>query len=437
MIDFNTLSHNMKRSLLGFTKKICSELPRPAFKMVSSVMYGVAAGGSPHLSEIARALNEDISLKKVIDRLSRNLATFTDKKHALLLKGYLKAVKNNFDKNTVFVVDGGDIAKGYSSKLEGLCQIRDGSRGGLATGYHTLEIVALTKENKSPVPLYTRVFSSCERGFVSEPDEVNKGLALMGETFWGKGVYLFDRGFDSVFLYEGMFKRRQQFITRITENRHIRYKGETVNAFAFAQKYKGKYSFKFKRGGQLAIDCKVSCIPVSLPKLKDKELMLVMVYGFGESPMLLLTNMKIKDSKLCVGIAKLYLLRWRIEEYYRFKKQQYDFEDFRVRSLQSIRALNLIVSILAGWIGLMNEKHKNGSSNATRELLAASKRVYPQKSDLKQKAFLFYAIASGLAATFSKTRQGISGLLTKDKRPDPQMCWDFDTLFCDVHTFFP
>jgi len=425
MKDFTTLSHNMKRSLVTFSEKICYELPRPAFKAVTSIMYGIAAGNSAHLSNIARALNEGITLKKVIDRLSRNLATFTDQKHELLLLGYLKAIRNKFDRNTVFIVDGGDITKDYSSKLEGLCQVHDGSEDRTATGYFTLEITALTKHSKSPVPVYTRVYSSVERGFVSEPDEINKGLTLTRRIFGSKGVYLFDRGFDRLAIYEKMFEQKQRFIVRIKKNRHVYIGGETVDAPTLAEKYKGKYALKFKKANRREIDCKVSCVPVSLPKRKDIGLTLVCVYGFGEEPTLLLTNMELKDPKHCVTIAKLYLLRWRIEEYYRFKKQQYGFEDFRVRSLQSIRALNLIMSILIGWIGLMNEKWQEGNGIVALEVVRASKRVYLKKQEAKKKAFMFYAIADGLSEVFAKTKSGISGFLTKEKIPDPQIRWNF------------
>lgn len=46
--------------------------------------------------------------------------------------------------------------------------------------------------------------------------------------------------------------------------------------------------------------------------------------------MLLLSNLKMQEKKrLCHIIAKVYLLRWRIEEYFRFKKRQLGLEDLR------------------------------------------------------------------------------------------------------------
>ncbi|MFG6347741.1 MAG: hypothetical protein K1W15_03365 [Lachnospiraceae bacterium] len=60
--------------------------------------------------------------------------------------------------------------------------------------------------------------------------------------------------------------------------------------------------------------------------------------------MLLLTNLEIQETsqkkKLCIIVAKVYLMRRRTEEYFHFKNQQFNFEDLRVMSLNSIRNLD-------------------------------------------------------------------------------------------------
>ncbi|KGG81380.1 hypothetical protein Y919_01125 [Caloranaerobacter azorensis H53214] len=60
---------------------------------------------------------------------------------------------------------------------------------------------------------------------------------------------------------------------------------------------------------------KTSYIPIQLAAFLDKELLLVVVYGFGKTLMMLITNMKSDDKRIAVTITKVYLLRWRIEEY--------------------------------------------------------------------------------------------------------------------------
>ena len=89
-------------------------------------------------------------------------------------------------------------------------------------------------------------------------------------------------------------------------------------------------------------ECKINYIPVRLCKFPARDLVLAAVYGFGAQPMLLLTKIEITEKKkLCLIAAKVYLMRWRTGEYFKFKKQQFELEDLRVMSLQSIRNLNL------------------------------------------------------------------------------------------------
>ena len=52
--------------------------------------------------------------------------------------------------------------------------------------------------------------------------------------------------------------------------------------------------------------------------------------------MMLASNIQIKSKEDVIKTARCYLDRWRIEEYFKFKKQEYNFENFRVRILKSI-----------------------------------------------------------------------------------------------------
>ncbi|RKI73161.1 hypothetical protein D7V82_00890 [bacterium 1xD8-6] len=52
-------------------------------------------------------------------------------------------------------------------------------------------------------------------------------------------------------------------------------------------------------------------------------------------------------------------MRWRIEEYFKFKKQQFELEDLRVMSLQSIRNLNIFATLAAGYIGIMDSEKED------------------------------------------------------------------------------
>lgn len=83
------------------------------------MIYGILAGNKVHLSEIARPLKENITLKKTIERLPRNLNSF-EGKHSLM-QNYLSLVKQHVKEDyAVIIIDNSDIAKPASRKLEAL-----------------------------------------------------------------------------------------------------------------------------------------------------------------------------------------------------------------------------------------------------------------------------------------------------------------------------
>ena len=377
MNHYSKLAWRLKRKILSFSKNICKGLKRPEEKLVSNLLYGIAESGSCHLSKIARALKESITLKKTIERLSVGLRDFSEEDRQKLQDNYNDTIRKDMDNRTIYVIDLSDMTKPYSEKLEGLALVRDGSTGALEKGYWTMEIAALTASTKTPLPVYDRVYSAKETGFISEDDEVLKGLRYVSKTFGKQGIRTLDRGFDTLTYYEYFLKARELFIIRAKKNRDVTHNGETVNIMAIANRYKGKYRMDFKDKKGENISCKIAVIPVSLPKYPKIPLHLIAVYGFGKEPMLLLTNLDRDDKRLANTITKVYLMRWRIEEYFRFKKQQYALEGFRVRSLSAIRALHRVVTLLAGLIGMLSDKREK--SLFVMELIEASMRIYPPK----------------------------------------------------------
>ena len=154
MFNYSKLSYQLKREIKKFTDKISKGLSKPKYKLIFQMLYGMLESQSTHLSDISRALKEDITLKKTIDRLSRNLNRFTD--NDIVIENYMNIVKENTDNVCVLIVDNSDISKPYSEMLDLLCKVRGGSTGKITTGYHLLEITALTKEHKMPMPVYQK-----------------------------------------------------------------------------------------------------------------------------------------------------------------------------------------------------------------------------------------------------------------------------------------
>jgi len=135
----------------------------------------------------------------------------------------------------------------------------------------------------------------------------------------------------------------------------------------------------------------------------DRKLWLVVVKGFGQQPLMLLTTEPMRPCRETLWwIVAAYMTRWKIEETIRFIKQSYDLEDVRVlsyRRLQAIAALVLAASFFAA---------VNLGSRAKLEILAlhvlqSAKRIFGIPD------FRYYALADGIKEVLSRTGKGILG----------------------------
>ena len=124
--------------------------------------------------------------------------------------------------------------------------------------------------------------------------------------------------------------------------------------------------------------------------------------------MMLATNKKIKSKEDVVNIALTYFSRWHIEEYFRCKKQMFQFENFRVRKLAAINALNFYITLCMAFPAHMSMKSETH----------ALKAAIIQKADpIKEKIhFSYYRLAKGISGILSYVKEGIR-LWFRTKRP--------------------
>ena len=275
---------------------------------------------------------------------------------------------------------------------------------------------ALTARHKQPIPVYSRIYSTLEKDYVSNNTETIKSLEFLSNHFAKTNIRALDRGYDTGYIFDYFIPRGESFIVRMEGNRNIIYKDETLLISELAGQIKGMHTLKFEAKDGKKVDCKISITPVSLPKHPGNSLNFVICRGFGKEPLMLLTNLDNDDPRLCVTITKVYLMRWCIEEYYHFKKQEFGFERFLVRSLDSIRNLDLLLSMAIGYIGTLGEKADD--SIEVMQVVSTSKRLYGLAT------FTFYAISDGLKAIFSKSYVGMQPFFIN---PEPSLqltLWD-------------
>ena len=357
MNNFTMNAYEMKRDLLNFSKKISNGVSHPTSKFVMDMQFGLAKSGSCLISEIARSLNEEIKLNYTIERLCDNLSNMYDEESNTIWNNYLKEVKKNVDlDNSIVLFDDSDINKEYSRKLEDLDRVIDASSTDkrIVNGYHVCEATILTKNEKQPMSIYSQIYSCKSNNFESKNkytmESIKSAEKLVGENFIG----IFDRGYDDnkIIHYMSIHK----FVIRLDDERVLLFKGKRHSVEEIAQGRKGKIKMKALFDDNEEKDLMISYTKVKLPYNK-KEYTLVIVYGLSEEhPMKLLTNLEYAKKENVIKIVRLYLSRWRIEEHFRGKKQEYDFENMRVRTLKSMNNLNMMLTIHLGYMAMLSDK---------------------------------------------------------------------------------
>lgn len=379
--------YQTKRSLLTFLEKLTKGLSKPRKKFYSDILYGMSKAQNTLLSDIARALEENIDLKYTIKRLSRNGAEENDLKQ--VHQNYLNTLKTSIPDNPLVIVDESEIVKPYAEKMENLALVRDGSKNVLEKGYPTINFSMASPKTKHPLPLYNHLYSSKEEDFQSQNIEIAKGFNTV-HTFLGKkkATFVMDRGYDRNTIYEYVQNIGHHFVTRLNDNRYLIHKNRRVKVPDLAKRRKGKINFNTEIQGE-EYSLKVSHIKVKLPVLQDMPLNMVVVYGYGEKPMKLLTNHSIKGKDDVLRILKSYITRWRIEELFRVQKEEFQLEKTRTMTLSSLRILYTIMNCLIGHYSLAIEKN----TYHTQVVLA---RARPS-NNLKKIKFYLYRFIRGVS----------------------------------------
>ncbi len=413
MSYFTTNTYQLKREIVNFSKKICKNSNKPTSKFVTDMLYGISKSKDILLSSISEALDENISKINTIDRLSNNLSLDLDES---IFLNYCNLAFDALGDEPVFLVDDSDVTKPLGNKFEALGIVRDGSSKDKSyeKGYHHTEIVGLTNNFKQPISLFSKIHSSTQKEYISNNNVTYEGLnfvvTLLNERSL-QGTFVLDRGYDSNDIFNYFFNKNQHFVIRLTEKRKIYYKHRWNKITTLRDGYKGKLKFNIMFQN-VEKECLISVIKAQITASK-KWINIFFVYGLSDTPMMLASNIPIKSKEDALKVARLYFSRWRIEEYFKFKKQEYNFENFRVRSLKSINNLNLLLTYTIGFIALMCEKL--GKNMFAQEIIKESK-------SLKDKVYLwFYQMARGIYNILKNAKIGIKEWQNIQKTP-PNYC---------------
>jgi len=406
MFNSTTNTYTLKRQILSFSNKISHKLPKPDRKFAADITYGMLASGSCLLTDVADHLLEDSKKINTVDRLSKHLSRGTPKQ---ALHSYLALIRKWVPQQPVVHIDDSDVVKPDGYKFEALGMVRDGSKSSrnknvYKKGYHVTEATVLTK-NHHPVSLFSKIHSSKEQSF-SSINTVTFDAMQRAANMFGKATFVMDRGYDDNKMFLKLNQMKQDYVIRLTAKRKLLFHNKWTKATELRYRRKGKIKTSLRYQGAQH-DVYLSHVKVQITASR-KDIYLVLVYGISQHPMMLATNKAIRSKEDVIAIAKLYFSRWKIEEYFRCKKQMFQFEHFRVRKLVAINGLNFYMTLCMAFLAHLSMKAETNALKVS---------VIQIANPIKEKvAFCYYRLAKGICGILSYAKEGIR-LWFRTKRP--------------------
>lgn len=409
LLNYTIDCYETKREILNFSKKLSEGLNKSDTKFIYDMQYGLAKSKSCLISQISRSLNETAKLKNTIERLCNNLQSLNKEEAKVIKENYLNEVRKYFPDEAISIFDDSDISKRYGKKFEYLDEVIDASdqEKKIVNGYHVCEAVILGKNEKQPISVYSEIYSCRSKNFVSKNQYTMESIDTVMSVLNRRCNMVFDRGYDDNKIINYVDKSGNYFVIRMNDKRIFLFKGRKKNAYTEALKRKGKVKMGLWFEDE-KVEISVSHTKVTLPSNK-KDYELVFVYGLSEErPLILLTNRDIHSKEDVIKVVRLYFYRWRIEEYFRSKKQEYGFENMRVRTLKAMNNLNLMLMVHMGHLGMLIE-------DMDKKLLTM--KILERSKSLKKKVLVWFSqISKGISEILKYAHTGIKEYQKMEKR---------------------
>jgi len=417
----STLCNRFKAQVNKFSGIISKGLSKPTRGFISEMIYGIQKSKDIKLSNVSRALAESIALIKTEDRLSRNMSSRDLSNH--INEILCRLASNKLKDDDVIAIDPGDISKPYAKEMEGLCAIWDGDKQSKATGYHLCQIVIANTEHTKVIPTYSHVWSSKEDCYMDKHNELFKAIDTLTKYVGNKGIWAIDREGDDNVIIQKFIDDQKKFVTRLKYNRLIFLGKQVYKMQNFVQQVETPFSAKLINHDEDAkkeIQINYGAVRIKLNGIKE-QLTALVVKGFGENPMVLITNLDLSvfDADETFSILKIYLTRWKCDETYRYIKQAYNLEDVRVRSLNGIK--NTVALVMAVAYFAMIYMGEGLKLRVMREkLFILSKRFFAVP------IFFCYAMADGIYNLLKSSDKPFTKIKQCFENETFQLKFDFD-----------
>ena len=379
MLRKDLIISKTRKHMADFINPIAAPADKPRRKFLRQAIGAVLLSGSLVVMEFARLVRDNCSdrvysLKRLLNHLRSPRGDLT-----AVVDAYRVEMGGYIAPETLLILDLTDLAKPRAKKMKYLRLVRDGSEGKLVNGYWCTEVYAYAG-GKKVIPLCLDAYSIDDPSVGSQNLQIERSIDAIHKALRGKGIWLMDRGFDGLNLYETLFSRKCRFIVRQRGDRYVvTSNGVRIIEADLLERLRQRAALEDK-------GCNMVFCKVKLPGY-DQQLYLVARWAAGsDKPLILLTNMVVETDQQAWQIINSYKKRWSCEEAVQFLKNRIGLEGFRIRNYTAIKRLMILAMLAMGfltWILLR-------SRQLTKYLFSFTSR-FRKDSDFK-----YYRLLDGL-----------------------------------------
>lgn len=375
MVQKDFIISKTRNYMNQFLNPIAIKTDKPRQKFLRQTLGAILISGSLVVMEFGHLIHDDCS--DIFYRLKRLLNHLVSPRGNLssVVQAYREQMAQYIEPDTPLIIDMTDIAKPRARKMKYLNLVRDGSEGKLVTGYWCTEVYAYIR-GKKVIPVCLDVFSIDDPSVGSQNLQIERSIDAIHKAFDGNGVWVADRGFDGLNLYEMMFSRKCRFVVRQRGDRCVL----TSDGVRMVEKDLVEH-LRVQNKSSNIVYCKVK-----LPA-HDQVLYLVAYWRTrSDEPLIVLTNLVVENEQQARQVIGYYRKRWSCEEAVEFLKSRVGLERFRIRRYCAIKRLVTLAMLAMGfltWILLKNRQ-------LTRCLFGFTSRFR------KESEFMYYRLLDGL-----------------------------------------
>jgi hypothetical protein len=387
----------LEQTLDDFIAPFAAVLPDARLRQVVPLaVRGIVAGESPLVTAMARSVarggasteheennNEVWAAAKRIYRFLGNPRLSAN----LLQEGLHQCARaiveeEKPNKRLVVALDPVNFEKPYTHKLEGVSTVYKSTppdrhgKARLARGYPA--ITASVVNTRVPATTYANWFSYTTEEFISENREIYCAIRSTRRVFPERRLrFVGDSGLDDKKIFEWIASEAQgEFVIRASHlNRRVevynprldRWEAESLQELVRTVEFLATWQVTFKHAGKRRLaTVKVGWFHLRLPEETDQhhqqELWAVVAEEYDAADkavrtLVLLSSVAIFEVAQAQELYEDWRLRGRIEHGYRFCQEQgLEVEDMRVRSVERMRRLFMMVLLAAQFVMHLMER---------------------------------------------------------------------------------